>query len=139
MPLDSSIFSYLVEGITKHVISTAHREDGQFKYKFGTPKEVLETMMLVWNADNDGGREGPVTSEKIIKDIDKVRTSIIKIIQHHGTVVRELDNRVGRRKDAVRARLTDSLAPEALKGLEEQLAASAGMSGPADAELYKFR
>ena len=74
-----------------------------------------------------------------ISKIDRVRGSIIKIIQHHGTVVRELDNRVGRRKDAVRARLTDILAPEALKGLEEQVAASVGMSGPADAEPYKFR
>ena len=46
---------------------------------------------------------------------------------------------MGRRKDAVRARLTDGLAPEALKGLEEQVAASVGMSGPADAEPYKFR
>ena len=45
---------------------------------------------------------------------------------------------MGRRKDAVRARLTDSLAPEALKGLEEQVAASAGMSGPADAVLMKL-
>ena len=41
-------------------------------------------------------------------------------------------------QDAVRARLTDSLAPEALKGLEEQVAASAGMSGPADAVPMKL-
>ena len=45
---------------------------------------------------------------------------------------------MGRRKDAVRARLTDSLAPEALKGLEEQVAASAGMSGPANAVPMKL-
>ena len=92
----------------------------------------LANHTLVWNADNVGGKEGPVTSELIIKDIDGVCTSIIKIIQHRGTVVRELDNRVGRRKDAVRSRLTDQLTPEALQGLEEQLAASAGMPGPAD-------
>ena len=66
----------------------------------------------------------------IIKDIDRVRTSIIKIIEHRGTVVRELDNRKGHRKDAVRSQLTQQLTPEALAGLEEQLAASVGMSGP---------
>ena len=86
-------------------------------------------MTMVWNADNVG-TEGPVTSELIIKDIDRVRTSIIKIIEHRGTVVPELDNRKGRRKDAVRSQLTDKLTPEALAGLEEQLAASVGMSGP---------
>ena len=57
-------------------------------------------------------------------------TSIIKIIEHRGTVVRELDNRKGHRKDAVRSQLTEQLTPEALAGLEEQLAASVGMSGP---------
>ena len=51
-------------------------------------------------------------------------------IKHRGTVVPELDNRKGRRKDAVRSQLTDKLTPEALAGLEEQLAASVGMSGP---------
>ena len=86
-------------------------------------------MTLVWNADNVG-KEGPVTSELIIKDIDRVRTSIIKIIEKRGTVVRELDNRKGHRKDAVRSQLTEQLTPEALAGLEEQLAASDGMSGP---------
>ena len=86
-------------------------------------------MTMVWNADIVG-TEGPVTSELIIKDIDRVRTSIIKIIEHRGTVVPELDNRKGRRKDAVRSQLTDKLTPEALAGLEEQLAASVGMSGP---------
>ena len=60
----------------------------------------------------------------------EVRTAIIKIIQHRGTVVRELDNRKGRRKDAVRSQLTEQLCPEAWVGLEEQLVASVGMSGP---------
>ena len=54
----------------------------------------------------------------------------VKIIEHRGTVVPELDNRKGRRKDAVRSQLTQQLCPEARAGLEEQLAASVGMSGP---------
>ena len=37
---------------------------------------------------------------------------------------------LGHRKDAVRSQLTEQLTPEALAGLEEQLAASVGMSGP---------
>ena len=40
-----------------------------------------------------------------------------------------MDNRKGRRKDAVRSQLTEQLTPEARAGLEEQLAASVGMSG----------
>ena len=98
MPLDSHIFSYLVEGIRCYVIATAHRENGQFKYKFGTPQEVKETMFAVWDADNVGG-EGHVTSERIIRDIDRVRSSIITIIEHSGIVVHELDVRHGYRKD----------------------------------------
>ena len=39
-------------------------------------------------------------------------------------------NPKGHRKDAVRSQLTEQLTPEALAGLEEQLAASVGMSGP---------
>ena len=84
-------------------------------------------MMLVWNADNDGGTEGPVTSEEIIKDIDKVSMSIIKIIQHRGTVVRELD------KDTVQSRLTDILAPEALgRAWRSSWLLALASAGPAD-------
>ena len=129
MPLDSHIFSYLVEGIRSHVIATAHRENGQFKYKFGTPQEVKETMFAVWDADNVGGG-GHVTSERIIRDIDRVRSSIITIIEHSGIVVHELDVRHGYRKDNLSENKIQSLSPEAQKGLQEQLAAARGMSGP---------
>ena len=43
MPLDSSVFSYLVEGVSKHVISTAHRQDGQFKR---TNEYILITRII---------------------------------------------------------------------------------------------
>ena len=121
--------SNLVEAIHFHVIATAHRENGQFKYKFGTPQEVKETMFAVWDADNVGG-EGHITSERIIHDIDRVRSSIITIIEHSGIVVHELDVRHGYRKDNLSENKIQSLSPEAQKGLQEQLAAARGMSGP---------
>ena len=129
MPLDSHIFSYLVEGIRCYVIATAHRENGQFKYKFGTPQEVKETMFAVWDADNVVG-EGHITSERIIRDIDRVRSSIITIIEHSGIVVHELDVRHGVRKDNLSENKVQYLSPEAQKGLQEQLAAARGISGP---------
>ena len=80
-------------------------------------------MTFVWNEYNVDGVEGPVTSERIIRDIDRVRSSIITIIEHSGIVVHELDVRHGYRKDNLSENKVQYLSPEAQKGLEEQLAA----------------
>ena len=50
--------------------------------------------------------------------------------EEEGIVVHELDVRHGYRKDNLSENKIQSLSPEAQKGLQEQLAAARGMSGP---------
>ena len=52
------------------------------------------------------------------------------IIEHSGIVVHELDVRHGYRKDNLSENKVQYLSPEAQKGLQEQLAAARGISGP---------
>ena len=53
----------------------------------------------------------------------------ITIIEHSGTVVPDLDNRKGHRKDASRLELGGKLIPEAAAALDEQLKTFEGLSG----------
>ena len=52
-----------------------------------------------------------------------------KKIEHSGTVVPDLDNRKGHRKDASRLELGGKLIPEAAAALDEQLKTFEGLSG----------
>ena len=78
-----------------------------------------------------------LTSEDIIRDIDRTKEALTKIISHQGTIVPELDKRVGHRKDASRQYLAGKLAgltDEDAAALEQQLNMGRGISGPRVAE-----
>ena len=59
----------------------------------------------------------------------RVLHALITIIEHSGTVVADLDNRKGHRKDASRLELGGKLIPEAAAALDEQLKTFEGLSG----------
>ena len=108
--------------------STSHRKkDGSdgFKFYFGTPAQAWETMYKCWCHKG----QGAVNSKRIIEDIDRVKHALITIIEHSGTVVPDLDNRKGHRKDASRLELGGKLIPEAAAALDEQLKTFKGLSG----------
>ena len=108
--------------------STSHRRmDGSdgFKFYFGTPAQAWDTMYRCLCHKG----QGAVSSKRIIKDIDRVKHALITIIEHSGTVVSDLDNRKGHRKDASRLELGGKLIPEAAAALNEQLKTFKGLSG----------
>ena len=130
MPLDSSLFNDLIEAVHRAVCSTSHRKmDGSdgFKFYFGTPAQAWGTMYKCWNHAG----QGAVSSKRIMEDIDRVKHALITIIEHSGTVVPDLDNRKGHRKEASRLELGGKLIPEAAAALDEQLKTFEGLSGPA--------
>ena len=73
-----------------------------------------------------------LSSEEIIKDIDRTQHALVQIIAHRGTIVPDLDNRSGHRKDASRKYFGGNVAglcDEDAAALEEQLSLSRGVSG----------
>ena len=118
MPLDSSLFSDLIEGIALHVVATAKLPKGE-KYSMGTPDEAWRTMIEVWmTAVPSPGR--------IVQDIDRFSTALDRIIAVMGCYVEELDCCHGHRK-AMQIAVTGgainmkngSLTAKAVEGLSE--------------------
>ena len=64
------------------------------KFMMGTPDQVRSTMQGTWDAPMS---ESLPTSEQIEKYISKLPETWQKIVDNDGTVVKEIDNRKGRR------------------------------------------
>ena len=123
-PLDSSLFALVKDWVRKMFSITHHRaigDDG--KWSMATHKDSYKTVSHAF---------AKLSSEEIIKDIDRTQHALVQIIAHRGTIVPDLDNRSGHRKDASRKYLGGKLAglcDEDAAALEEQLNLSRGVSG----------
>jgi len=128
MPLDSSIFSYLIEAIQLICNATGHRKRAklstdQIKYSFATHGDAEGTLTEAWFS-------GSVSDELIIQDIEKVERALVMVIERQGTIVKELNRvRKGHRKDASTLALKKMLPKPAYEGMQEQLKSFRGMSG----------
>jgi len=90
MPLDSNLFSDLSYGCKQHRAMTWRlSNDDPRKFKYGTPKEVSDTMRRTWTVCP--------TPERIVQDIQRFPAALDAIIAANGAYVDELDNRKGRR------------------------------------------
>ena len=93
-PLDSSLFAVVKNWVRKMCSITHHLAIGAVgKWSMATHKDSYETVSHAF---------AKLTSEEIIKDIDRTQHALVQIIAHRGTIVPDLDNRVGHRKDASR-------------------------------------
>ena len=119
MPLDSSLFNELINGVHTHVLTTRLLPIGAAgKFEMSTPKKAWKTMVEVWDYENS---TGAVPSSSILRDIDRFATAVCKIIKKQGTIVTELDNRNGHRKVASRMFIGGRLCQKAKAALREQL------------------
>ena len=89
MPLDSSLFNDLIEGVALHVVGTTTLPKGE-RYLMGLTDDAWRTMCEVWS-------RAP-SSERIIEDIDRFKKAVEKIIVAEGSYVEEYDARHGHRK-----------------------------------------
>ena len=94
MPLDSSLFNDLIEGVALHVVGTTTLPKGE-RYSMGLPDDAWRTMCEVWS-------RAP-SSERIIEDIDRFKKAVEKIIAAEGCYVEEYDARHGHRKSMQKA------------------------------------
>ena len=123
-PLDCSLFALVKDWVRKMCSITHHRaigDDG--KWSMATHKDSYKTVSHAF---------AKLTSEEIIKDIDRTQHALVQIIAHRGTIVPDLDNRNGHRKVASRKYLAGKLAglcDEDAAALEEQLNLGRGVSG----------
>ena len=128
MPLDSSLFSDLIEKVAWLVISTGKLEKGE-KYSMATPDEAWRTMVAAWELVETG---------RIVADVSRFTAALDAIIAAKGAYVSDYDLRNGHR--VVMRRLVrggalqrvsgDVAATEALvaKGLREVLESWEGIS-----------
>ena len=99
-PLDSHSFSdnkramWMNVAWRTHERSTVAKTLPARKFMMGTPDQVRSTMQRTWDAPMS---ECLPTSEKIVKYISKLPETWQKIVDNDGTVVKEIDNRKGRR------------------------------------------
>ena len=104
---------------------THHRSIGaDGKWSMATHVDAYKTVSRAFEK---------LSSDEIIKDIDRTQHALVQIIAHRGTIVPDLDNRSGHRKDASRKYLGGKLAglcDEDAAALEEQLKLGRGISGP---------
>jgi len=90
MCLDSNLFSDLSYGCKQHRAMTWRlSNDDPRKFKYGTPKEVSDTMCRTWTVCP--------TSERIVQDIQRFPAALDAIIAANGAYVDDSDNRKGRR------------------------------------------
>ena len=87
MPLDSSIFSDLIEKVAFLVVSTANRL-GNGRYTMGTPDEAWRSMAAAWEL---------VPEARIRQDVGRLWSAIELIIAAGGAYVPDLDLRNGHR------------------------------------------
>jgi hypothetical protein len=116
----ASLFNDLIEANGKAVVSTRDEPEGS-RYTMSDPDGAWRTMSTMWTS-------AAIKPARIVHDIDKVRTALVKIIAAEGTIVGELDNRNGHRK--VAARLVRTMHPECVAAMARQCASWLGLSGP---------
>ena len=118
MPLDSSLFNDLIEGIAINVVATGSMKRGR-RYSMGLPDEAWRTITSVW--------ETTPSSRRITQDIERFRTALDRIIEANGAYVEEYDCRHGHRKatqkavlgGALKMNAEGNLTDQALEGMKE--------------------
>jgi hypothetical protein len=127
MPLDSSLFSDLIEKVAWLVVSTASLAEEE-RYTMATPNPAWRTMVAAW---------GQVPEKRIVEDIDRFVAALHSIIAAKGAYVSDKDLRNGHRRLMQRlvrggARAEDGdgaiIAERLRKGLEEVKQSWAGMT-----------
>ena len=97
-PLDIHSFSVYKRAMWTNVAFTremdSRKDPAGKKFMMGTPDQVRSTMQGTWDAPMS---ECLPTSEQIVKYISKLPETWQKIVDNDGTVVKEIDNRKGRR------------------------------------------
>ena len=88
MPLDSSLFSDLIEKVAWLVMATTSLPEGR-RYSMGTPDEAWKTMVDAWEE---------VPEARILRDIDRFEEALDAIILAEGAYVPDKDLRNGHRK-----------------------------------------
>ncbi len=88
MPLDSSLFSDLIEKVAWLVVATAKME-GEDKFSMATPDEAWRTMVAAWDL---------VPAERILADMSRFTTALDAIIAANGAYVSDADLRNGHRQ-----------------------------------------
>jgi hypothetical protein len=89
MPLDSSLFNDLIEGIGSNVCATGAMERGM-GYSMGTPNDAWKAMTAVWKTTP--------SSARIVEDVDRFLIALERIIEEEGAYVEEFDARKGHRR-----------------------------------------
>ena len=85
IPLDTSLFNDLDEGIERYVIYTSHLDTNiPNKFSLSTPARALSAFHCYW--------EGCPTSEYIKQDINKLTYNMKTIVKHQECVVPGLGN-----------------------------------------------
>ena len=88
MPLDSSLFSDLIEKVAWLVVSTS-KLSGAARYRMGTPDEAWRTMVAAWEL---------IPEDRIGRDIAKFESALDAIIAAKGAYVADFDLRSGHRE-----------------------------------------
>jgi hypothetical protein len=127
MPLDSSLFSDLIEKVAWLVVSTASLPEEE-RYTMRTPNPAWRTMVAAWSQ---------VPEKRIVEDIDRFVVALHAIIAAKGAYVSDKDLRNGHRRLMQRlvrggARAEDGdkaiIAERLQKGLDEVKKSWAGMT-----------
>merc|ERR1711923_401971 len=88
MPLDSSLFSDLIEKVAWLVVSTVKLAKGE-KYTMATPDEAWRTMCAAWEV---------VETARIVADVSRFTVALDAIIAAKGAYVSDHDLRNGHRR-----------------------------------------
>ena len=127
MPLDSSLFSDLIEKVAWLVVSTASLPEEE-RYTMRTPNPAWRTMVAAWSQ---------VPEKRIVEDIDRFVAALHAIIAAKGAYVSDKDLRNGHRRLMQRlvrggARVEGGdeaiIAERLQKGLDEVKKSWAGMT-----------
>ena len=93
-PLDNSVFRDARCAIALNVAAMWHLpKNHDLKFSLATPNDVTKTFLRIWDPANG---VAPVSS-RIVEDVKRVLTSLVKIVDAKGCIVPGLVNRNGHR------------------------------------------
>ena len=101
MPLDSSLFNYLIEEIAMDVVSTTGRSK-EMRYSKVTPDSAWRKIVEVW--------EKSPKEFRVIQDVDRFATADEIIINEEGAYVDKFGVRHGHRKATQRLAQSGEIA-----------------------------
>jgi hypothetical protein len=117
MPLDTSLFAYMMAVLHKHTGSTRHLPTGDpLKFDMSTSKRLWSAVTRVW--------EIAPTSAEIVMDCGKFDTHVRAIVANKGAKVPGIGDSNGRRGEAAREGRRPVLHPDAATVLQNTIASA---------------